>query len=55
VTARERAARKAQRELEQAESHLAHLNWCVEVAAQEVEHCRHEVERLNAAVLRAQR
>jgi hypothetical protein len=55
VNPRERAASNAKRNLERAESHLAHLNYCVEWATQEVEHCRREVDRLEAAVLRQAR
>jgi hypothetical protein len=52
VTTRERAASNAQRKLERAEAHAAHLRWCVEWADADVEHFRSEVARLQAAVRR---
>jgi hypothetical protein len=55
MTLRERSAQAAQRKLEQAEAHAAHLQWCVECADADVEHFKYEVARLQAAVLRQAR
>jgi hypothetical protein len=55
MTPRERAAQNARRNLERAESHVAHLRYCVEVADAEVDHCRRELARLEAAVGRSRR
>jgi hypothetical protein len=55
MNAREWTAHNARRRLEKAEAYADHLRYCVEVADQDVEHYRREVERLEAAVLRQAR
>jgi hypothetical protein len=47
--------RRQRETLRLAESYLSHLKYCVECAEQEVEHCRHELDRLEAGVLRQAR